>query len=124
MIYEELSRQVIGASMDVLNVLRPGLDEKLYENALVIELAERGISADSQKSYPVHYKEHFIGKLIPDLIIEDKIVADTKIAESFNDAHLAQMLGYLAITGMEVGLLVNFKFSKLKWKRVVRDTNA
>ena len=120
--HEEITRDIIGAAMAVLNELKPGLDEKLYENALVIELAARGHKVEQQREYPVHYRGHFIGKLIPDLIVDGKVIADPKVAGAFTDSHLAQMLGYLSITGLEVALLLNFKEAKLDWKRVVRGT--
>ena len=120
LLHEALSESIIGASMTVLNELKPGLDEKLYERALVIELQERGHSVQQQKVYEVHYKEHVIGKLIPDLIVDDLIVVDTKVVTSFNDSHIAQMLGYMSFTGLRLALLVNFKHVKLQWKRVVK----
>ena len=120
--HEEITRDIIGAAMAVLNELKPGLDEKLYENALVIELAARGHKVEQQREYPVHYRGHFIGKLIPDLIVDGMVIADPKVAGAFTDSHLAQMLGYLSITGLEVALLLNFKEAKLDWKRVVRGT--
>ena len=119
MIYEKISGQIIGAAMNVLNALKPGLDEKLYENVLVIELRERGHQVEQQRSFPVQYKGILIGKLIPDLIVDGKIVVDPKVASTFCDSHIAQMIGYLAITGLPLALLLNFKSSKLDWKRVV-----
>ncbi|MAM90986.1 MAG: GxxExxY protein [Opitutaceae bacterium] len=116
--HANLSKLVIGAAMDVLNTLKPGLDEKLYERALVIELKNRGLAIDQQKSFEVHYKEELIGTLDPDLIVKDNLVVDAKVVSAFNESHLAQMLGYLNITGIETGLLLNFKFSKLGIKRV------
>jgi GxxExxY protein len=118
--HEDITKDIIGAAMAVLNELKPGLDEKLYENALVIELVARGHTVEQQREYPVHYRGHFIGKLVPDLIVDGKVIADPKVASAFNDTHIAQMLGYLNITGLEVALLLNFKESKLAWKRVVR----
>ncbi len=70
--------------------------------------------------FPVHYRGHFIGKLVPDLIVDGKVIADPKVVSAFNDTHIAQMLGYLNITGLEVALLLNFNESTLTWKRVVR----
>ena len=118
--HEEITRDIIGAAMAVLNELKPGLDEKLYENALVIELVARGHTVEQQREFPVHYRGHFIGKLVPDLIVDGQVIADPKIASAFGDSHVAQMLGYLNITGLEVAMLLNFKESKLDWKRVVR----
>jgi hypothetical protein len=67
------------------------------------------------------YRGQFIGKLIPDLIVDGKVIADPKIAAAFNDTHLSQMLGYLNITGLQVALLLNFKEARLDWKRVVNE---
>jgi GxxExxY protein len=121
MLHKEITEVIIGAAMAVLNELKPGLDEKLYENALVIELQARGHSVEQQREYPVHYRGHFIGKLIPDLIVDGKVIADPKVVSDFNETHIAQMLGYPNITGLEVALLLNFKNAKLEWKRVVNE---
>ncbi|MCL5097641.1 MAG: GxxExxY protein [Candidatus Omnitrophica bacterium] len=118
--YREITQEIIGAGMAVLNELKPGLDEKLYENALVMELLARGHTVDQQREFPVYYRGHFIGKLVPDLIVDDRVIADPKVTTAFNDSHIAQMLGYLNITGLEVALLLNFKESTLSWKRVVK----
>lgn len=120
LVHKELSAKIIGAAMTVLNDLKPGLDEKLYENALVIELRQRGHVVEQQRQFPVHYKGQLIGTLVPDLIVDQAVIADPKVVSAFNDAHVAQMTGYLAITGLELAILLNFKNAKLEWKRVVR----
>ena len=120
-IHPELSHAVIGAAMQVLNDLKPGLDEKLYENALVIELRAMGLKVEQQRSFEVFYRGISIGRLVPDLLVEDKIVVDPKVVENFNENHVAQMLGYLAITGLQLALLLNFKRAKLDVKRVVNS---
>ena len=120
LIHQELSESIIGAAMKVLNSLRPGLDEKLYENALVIELRKRGHRVEQQRQFPVHYDGQLIGTLIPDLIVDELVIVDPKVVTAFNDTHLAQMLGYLNITQLNLALLINFKHAKLDWKRVVR----
>ncbi|MBU6402551.1 MAG: GxxExxY protein [Verrucomicrobia bacterium] len=122
--HEELTKDIIGAAMTVLNKLRPGLDERLYENAMVLELLARGHTVEQQREYPVHYRGRFIGKLVPDLIVDSKVVVDPKVVTGFNDTHIAQMLGYLNITGLQVALVLSFKEAKLTWKRVVRDQAA
>jgi len=121
MLFPEISESMIGASMEVLNELKPGLDEKLYEHALVIELRQRGHKIEQQKQFPVYYSQQQIGTLIPDLIVDSKVIVDTKIVSYFNETHTAQMLGYLAITGLELAILVNFREAKLSWKRVVKS---
>ncbi|GMU23079.1 MAG: hypothetical protein AMXMBFR13_31620 [Phycisphaerae bacterium] len=120
LIHEELSESIIGAAMTVLNKLKPGLDEKLYENALVIELAKRGHKVEKQRRFPVYYDDQLIGSLVSDLIVDDAVIADPKVVISFTDTHVAQMIGYLTITGLRLALLLNFKNSKLDWKRIVR----
>jgi GxxExxY protein len=120
LLHEELSKDIIGAAMTVLNELKPGLDEKLYENALVIELRKRGHKVDQQKQFPVHYDGQLIGTLILDLIVDDAVIADPKVVRAFNETHIAQMMGYLAITGLQLALLLNFQNAKLEWKRIVR----
>lgn len=120
LIHKELSEAIIGAAMTVLNTLRPGLDEKLYENALVIELRKRGHTVEQQRQYPVHYDGQLIGTMIPDLIVDDLVIADPKVATTLTDTHIAQMIGYLNITSLKLALLLNFKTSRLEWKRIVR----
>jgi len=121
MLHEKITQDIIGAAMAVLYELKPGLDEKLYENALLIELQARGHAVEQQREYRVYYRRHYIGKLVPDLIVDGKVIADPKVVTAFNETHLAQMLGYLNITGLEVALLLNFKNVKLEWKRVVNE---
>ncbi|MBN2703218.1 MAG: GxxExxY protein [Pontiellaceae bacterium] len=122
LLHEEISKSIIGAAMTVLNELKPGLHEKLYENALIIELREKGHLTEQQKSFPVHYKDQLIGSLIPDLIIDEKVIVDLKVTDAFNESHVAQMIGYLAKTNLHLGLLINFKHAKLQWKRIVRES--
>ena len=120
LLYGDLSAKIIGAGMKVLNVLKPGLDEKLYERALVIELRKQDLIVSTQRNFEVYYDGQFIGTLIPDLIVEEKIIVDTKTVSMFPEHATAQMIGYLNITGMKLGLLMNFKAAKLEWKRIIR----
>ena len=119
-LHRELSESIIGACMCVLNTLRPGLSEKAYENALVIELGNRGHSIDQQKSYDVTYKGILVDTLIPDLLVDGKVIVDTKVVEEFNATHIAQMMGYLTITELRLAILVNCKHADFRWKRVIR----
>lgn len=116
---EALTHAIIGAAMDVLNELRPGLDERLYERALAIELQARGHRIEQQREFPVHYRGILVGRLVPDLIVDGTVIVDPKVVSSFTETHLAQMIGYLRITGLEVALLLTFKENRLGWKRVV-----
>jgi GxxExxY protein len=120
MIHEHLSGEIIGAAMEVLNELKPGLDEKLYERAMTIELKHRGHSVSVQSLFPVSYRGELIGNLIPDLIVDDAVIVDPKVVSCFTDTHVAQMIGYLNITSLDLALLINFKNVRLEWKRVLR----
>jgi GxxExxY protein len=120
LIHGALTHQIIGAAMTVLNTLRPGLDEKIYERALIIELRKRGHTIDPQRRFPVHYDGELVGMLIPDLIVDDLAIVDTKVVSAFGDSQMAQMIGYLAITDLQVGVLLNFRYAELGWQRVVR----
>jgi GxxExxY protein len=123
-LHEELSGAIIGAAIDVLNELKPGLDESLYERALTIELRQRGHLAEAQHSFPVFYHGELIGTLIPDLIVDGAIIVDPKVVTAFNESHVAQMIGYLNITRLELAMLLNFKNARLDWKRVVRQQRS
>lgn len=89
---EQLTEIIIGAAIKVLNTLRPGLDEKLYERALVIELKKQGLVCDQQKQHPVHYDGQFIGNLIPDMIVNETIIVDPKVITAFNESHCLKCL--------------------------------
>ena len=120
LLHRELSESIIGAAMKVLNSLRPGLNEKAYENALVIELRKRGHEIEQQKRYEVRYEGELVDTLIPDLVVDEAVIVDPKVLEQFNDTPTAQMIGYLTVTSLRLALLMNFKFADLRWKRIVR----
>jgi GxxExxY protein len=121
LLHKELSESIIGSAMEVLNTLKPGLDEKLYERALAIELRKRGHWVETQVEYPVFYDNQQVGLLIPDLVIDKSVIVDAKVVTGFDESHIAKMIGYLAISELQLALLINFKYAKLKWKRVVRQ---
>ena len=117
MIHEEL----IGAAMEVLKQLKPGFDEKLYERAMMMELKRRGQVVAVQNSFPVFYHGELIGNLVPDLIVDNALIVDPKVVACFTETHVAQMIGYLNITGLDLAILINFKNARLGWKRVLRS---
>src|ERR1700691_2672899 len=121
MLHQHVTEAIIGAAMTVLNTLKPGLDEKIYENALVIELRARGHKVEQQRRFDVVYRGYLVGWLVPDLIVDDVVITDPKVVSAFTDTHYAQMLGYLSITSLQLALLLNFKEAKLQWKRVIND---
>src|SRR3982751_991748 len=124
MIHEQLSGELIGAAMEVLNELEPCLDEKLYERALIIELTRRGHVISVQRSFPVSYRVELIGNLIPELIVDNAVIVDPKVVACFTETYVAQMIGYLNIAGLDLALLINFKNARLEWKRVLRPQDG
>jgi len=105
--------------MEVLNELGHGLLEKPYENALVVEFGLKNILVQQQSRYELMYKCVQVGEYVPDLITHGKLVVDTKVISRITNHELGQMMNYLKITGLKAGLILNFKRSKLEWKRVV-----
>jgi len=110
--------QVVGCAIEVLNTLGHGLVEKPYEHALVIEFLLRKIPFKQQPPYDVLYKGHKIGLFIPDLIVFDSLVVDTKVIDKITDHERGLMLNYLRITALRVGVILNFKHRKLEWERI------
>jgi len=108
--------------MRVINTLGHGLHEKPYENALCVELKSQGIVYEQQPRFPIYYRTVQVGEYVPDLIVERSVVVDTKTIEGIGDLEVGRMLNYLRITGLEVGLVINFKRPKLEWRHVwLRD---
>lgn len=110
--------QIVGCAIEVLNTLGDGLVEKPYENALVVEFLMRKIPFQQQPSFNVLYKGHKIALFVPDLIAFDSLVEDTKVIEQITDHERGLMVNYLRITGLRVGVILNFKHSKLEWQRI------
>ena len=113
------TEEVIGSAMEVLNVLGHGLLEKPYENSLCVEFRMRGVPFEQQPQFDVMYMSIPVGLYIPDLIVRSCIVVDVKTIERITDHELGQMINYLRITGLPIGLIINFKRARLEWKRVV-----
>jgi GxxExxY protein len=118
-LFKEETHQIIGCAMEVLNTLGHGLMEKPYENALVVEFVLKSIPFKQQPRFDVLYKTVKVGAYIPDLIVFDQIVVGTKTIERITDHDKGQILNYLKIAGCRVGLILNFKYAKLQWERLV-----
>jgi GxxExxY protein len=110
---------VVNCALEVLNVRGHGLNEKVYENCLCVEFRLRDILYVQQPRYRVVYKGESVGDYVPDLVVFDKLVVDAKTIDRITPHERGQMLNYLRITGLEVGLLLNFKHSRLEWERLV-----
>jgi GxxExxY protein len=117
----EITYAINGAVFEVNRILGPGFLEKVYENALVIELEKRGLKAESQVPVKVSYKGKVVGEYVADIIVEGKVLVELKTVEQLDRIHEAQLLNYLKATGIQVGLLVNFKHAKADIKRMDLD---
>ncbi|MEX1082430.1 MAG: GxxExxY protein [Halofilum sp. (in: g-proteobacteria)] len=116
--YAAETHAIIGCAMEVLNTLGHGLPERPYENALVVEFEAQGILYQQQPRFAVAYKGQRVGEFIPDLIAYDRIVVDTKVIDRLTIHETSQMLNYLRVTGLKVGVLLNFSRARLNWKHV------
>jgi GxxExxY protein len=113
------TEKLIGVSFEVLNEIGHGLNEKIYENSLVVLFKRNGIAFDQQRRFPVLFRGEQVGEFIPDLIAFGSVIVDTKVFDRIADHERGQMLNYLRITKLRVGLIVNFKHARLEWERVV-----
>ena len=115
--YTNTTQKIIKAFYQVYNTLGYGFLEKVYENAIIIELKLMGINVEKQKQIKVYYKEEQVGEYYPDLIIDNSVIVELKAAESLCESHEFQLINYLKATDIEVGLLLNFgKSSEIKRK--------
>jgi GxxExxY protein len=116
---EGIVAAVVGAAYEVGNVLGAGFMEKVYERALARELGLRGLGVKAQVRFPVRYKGISVGDSFADMVVEGRVIVELKCAEDFSREHLAQCINYLKASGMGVAVMLNFKKSKVAWKRVV-----
>jgi GxxExxY protein len=118
MLHQELSNRVIRCFYTVYNTLGYGFLEKVYENALMLELARNGIFAERQKPIKVFYLEQVVGDYYADIIVENVLILELKAAELLVEEHEFQLINYLKATEIEVGLLLNFG-KKPEFKRKI-----
>jgi GxxExxY protein len=105
---DELTQKVIGCSYNVHNELGSGFLEKVYENALRIELAEAGLAVKQQYPIPVSYHGEIVGDFFADLMVDDRLIVELKAVQNMTKLHEVQLVNYLAATGIDNGLLINF----------------
>ena len=115
----ELTYFINGAIFEVSRVLGAGFLEKVYENALMIELVKRGLRAENQVSVKVKYKGVEVGDYYADIVVENQVILELKSVESLQKIHEAQLLNYLKASDYKIGLLVNFTHPKAEIKRFV-----
>lgn len=118
-IYKDLSYDIVSAAIKVHNTLGSGFLEKVYENALTIELRNRGIKCEQQKSLQVFYDNHLVGDYVADILVENKIILELKVVQEISDIHKAQVINYLKATGLRLGIILNFASPRLGFQRIV-----
>ena len=113
------TEKIIGFAFEVLNEVSHGLNEKIYENSLTVLFKLNHIAFDQQRRFPVVFRGVEVGEFVPDLIVFGSVIVDTKVIERIADHERGQMLNYLRITKLRVGLIVNFKNARLEFERVI-----
>ena len=113
------TEKIIGFAFEVLNEVGHGLNEKIYENSLSVLFKLNNIGFDQQRRFPVFFRGVEVGEFVPDLIAFGSVIVDTKVIDRITDHERGQMLNYLRITKLRVGLILNFKNARLEFERVV-----
>jgi GxxExxY protein len=115
----ELTEKILGAAFKVQNSLGAGFLEKVYENALSLELRKSGLAVESQKAFSVLYDGAIVGDYQADLVVGNKVIIECKAAANLDSVHEAQLMNYLKASGLRVGILINFARPKLQYRRIV-----
>ena len=119
--HEKITESIIGCAFEVINELGAGFLESVYEKALLIALADVGLSAQSQQAIKVLFRNKNVGDFYADLLIENKVLVELKTVKFITPQHEGQIINYLNATGTNVGLLINFGNPKLEFKRFTRS---
>ena len=113
-LHAKTTERIIGCAIEVHRHLGPGLLESIYETALCIELNTAGLSSKRQIAVPLFYKGKLISEHRPDLVVDDRVIVEVKSIQRLEPVHMAQMLTYLRVTGLQVGLILNFNNAVMK----------
>ena len=121
LLHAKLTRSIIGCAFEVINELGCGFLESVYEKAMMIALADTGLSVQSQKPVEVLFRGEPVGDFYADLLVEERVVVELKSVKTLVPEHEAQVINYLNATGIQVGLLINFGRPKLEFRRFTRS---
>jgi GxxExxY protein len=116
---KDVTYNIIGCAMEVHKRLGNGFVESVYEEALKIELKYQGVGYEAQKKYPITYRDQVIKDFYCDLVVADKVVLEFKAIKQLGDVERAQIINYLKVTNLKVGLLINYGEKSLKYERFV-----
>lgn len=120
--YDPLTYQIIGCAMAIHRKLGPGLREDSYQRDLEVSLAIKNIPFEAQRLYEVYDSSEqtkLIGYYLPDFVVDEKVIVEIKALKGLDNSHLAQVIGYLAVTGLSLGLLINFGERSLVYRRIL-----
>ena len=116
---DQITEKIIGCAYNVVNGLGAGFLEKIYENALAIEIRKTGLEVEQQKAIRVLYDGKVVGDYFADLLVENSVRVESKAVKALEDIHMAQCLNYLKATGLKICLLINFGRPRIQVKRIV-----
>ena len=117
--HKEITEAIIGSAFEVYNHIGYGFLHRVYQRSLQVELARRGFSGDLEKRTTVRYKEVAVGEYDGDMIVNDVVLVEIKIAPQYDKRDEAQLLNLLKATGLQIGMLLNFGRYKVEYKRLV-----
>lgn len=118
-IHSEITEKIIGCCMKLHNFFGSGFPEVIYQRSLKIEFEKAGLNFSRELELPVYYEKELVGSRVVDFLVEEKVLVELKVVPELIYIHHAQVINYLKAFNKEVGLLVNFGESKLKFKRFV-----
>ena len=116
--YSELTGSILGCCFEVMKELGPGFLEKVYKNALLMVMRQKGLQVEVERPYNVIFRGKIIGRYVADLVVNNAVIVELKCCENLIGEHQAQLFNYLKVSGLPVGLLINFRRRKLDWKRL------
>jgi GxxExxY protein len=119
--HKELSCKLLGMAYTVHNILGPGLLEHAYQEAMCVELEMAGIGFERERVYTLEYKGRNVGTYFADIVVDNKIILELKSVAEFHPSMESQTINYLKVSGIEVGYLINFRNSRVEWKRYVNQ---
>ena len=117
----ELTRTILGCCFEVMKEHGPGFQERVYKNALLIAMRHQGLQVEIEKPFEVIFRDKVIGRYSADLVVEKMVIVELKCCESLIREHQAQLFNYLKVSGLPIGLLVNFRRRQLEYQRLHRS---
>ncbi len=123
LVYPELSYEVVGCAFEVFDELGPGQSEKSYQRALAIALRDKDLKFKEQVYYKLKFRDEIVGRGYLDFLVDDKVILELKKDVNFSKNHIEQVLNYLKLSNLKLGILLNFTKEGVKFKRIVNVNN-